>query len=365
MRDDLALNWIIQQIQSHNAQASVSGIWCTDENTLYSLPPAQHQSEQLKGELLVATNRWDIYQQALKQQFNANFSDFDLSAIADNSLDYFYYRVSKEKPVVHHLLNEAWRCLKPDGLLMLAGHKNEGIKTYIEKIARCFGCAKAIEKNTTAYNSSLRKHNAYNPELRLDDSDYTQLRPLPLPDHLINLNIETKPGLFGWNKIDQGSSYLLEQLPAFVGSFPQPPKKCLDLGCGYGYLTLAASQLPSCNSVEHWLLTDNNAAAASAVTCNIQLNQLSADLIVADCADSLSQQVDLVLCNPPFHQGFSPDGDLTDKFLAAAHRLLTSQGAAIFVVNQFIPLERKAAGLFGQIQLLADNGSFKVISLKK
>ena len=122
---DQALEWIIQQINC--APATSQNLWCTDENSLNSFPPADHSSQ-----LAVITNRWDIYVEAKAQKFTVEFNDFDLSSIADDSLDHIFYRISKEKPLVHHLLNEAWRCLKKDGKLFVVGYKNEGIKTYIE-----------------------------------------------------------------------------------------------------------------------------------------------------------------------------------------------------------------------------------------
>lgn len=352
---DAALTWIILQLQQHLSSPQIKAVWCTDENVLAGLPCIAPKSD-----LLVLTNRWDIAQEATQKKFNTQFNDFDLSMVADNSLDYFFYRISKEKPIVHHLLNEAWRSLKPHGKLFIAGHKHEGVKTYIEKTTALFHTQKNITKQATAYFSVLEKNSPYNLQQQLDDSDYCQLRLIatePCP-------IESKPGLFGWNKIDQGSQYLVDQLADILHTHPNKPSKALDLGCGYGYLTLAAAQLDACKTITHWSMTDNNAAAVVTAKHNINLNKLPAEVIAADCANSLQGAFDLILCNPPFHQGFSVEGDLTERFLAASRRLLAPTGIAVFVVNQFIPLERKASGLFSKITTRASNGSFKIVSLE-
>lgn len=352
--NDLALNWITQELSSIRADKNARILWCTDENALNTLPTAIHQQQ-----LLVLTNRWDVAEQAKARGFTTEFNDFDCSEIADNSLDKIFYRVSKEKPVVHHLLNQAWRCLKPGGQLLLAGYKNEGTKTYIEKIAKLFGSGKNIVKNGPVYSAELSKNTEYDTAELLDDSDYRQPRPIALDS---GLQLLSKPGLFGWNKVDTGSALLIEQLKQ-LSSLPNPFNTCVDLGCGYGYLTIAAASLDICSSVNHWTMTDNNAAALALARQNLQHNQLNGEVIAADAGKGLSTKADLLLCNPPFHQGFSIDGDLTDKFLLSAKRLLSPQGIALFVVNQFIPLERKAAPLFGQIKVVIDNGSFKVIQL--
>lgn len=350
---DLALVKLTQQLSLFAQNPEGHILWCTDENTLNSLPTAiNHQG------LLLMTNRWDVALEASNQGFITRFNDFDCSEIANDSLDGFFYRVSKEKPLVHHLLNEAWRCLKPGAPLVIAGYKNEGTKTYIEKITRLMGGEKNIEKDGPTYSSTIYKQASYNRDQRIDDSNYTQLRPISTQS---DIEMLSKPGLFGWNKIDAGSAVLVEQIRDAIGD--KNPKSCLDLGCGYGYLTLAAAHLDCCKQIATWILTDNNAAALTAAQANVQANKLAGEVIAADAGRNIDSEVDLLLCNPPFHQGFNVDGDLTDKFLRSAQRLLAPDGVALFVVNQFIPLERKASGLFKDISLILDNGSFKVIRL--
>jgi 16S rRNA (guanine1207-N2)-methyltransferase len=111
--------------------------------------------------------------------------------------------------------------------------------------------------------------------------------------------------------------------------------------------------------------TDNNAAAIEACSANLSALRGSSQtqVLASDCGADLEERFDLILCNPPFHQGFEVEQDLTDRFLAAARRLLKPRGRALFVVNSFIPLERKADGLFAGIQLLSDNHRFRVVAL--
>jgi len=210
------------------------------------------------------------------------------------------------------------------------------------------------------YSADLNKYAAYDAEQLLDDSDYDQPRSIA-PDS--GLTLLSKPGLFGWNKVDVGSALLIKQLQQ-LSPLLNPPNSCVDLGCGYGYLTIAAASLGNLKSINHWMLTDNNAAALQLAKQNLLNNQLTGEVIAADAGRGIGRKTDLLLCNPPFHQGFGIDGDLTDKFLVSAKRLLSPQGLALFVVNQFIPLERKAAPLFGEVKLVVDNGSFKVIQLR-
>lgn len=350
---DPAFSWLLQQLQQRQPAPA---LWCLDENAT-----PEWQSLRAQSELSVVSNRWDIAQAMGQQGWNAQFCDLDLNHIADNSLAQVYYRISKEKPVVHQLFNQAWRCLQPGGRLYIAGQKNEGIKTYIDKMAKLLGCSKTSQKLGMAYVAVLEKHNAFAAELALDTSDYEQLRPIYSDSQG---QILSKPGQFGWNKLDQGSAFLIEHLVLALQTQGVQPTSCLDLGCGYGYLSLMASRLPACQTIAQWFLTDNNAAALLSARENTLAWGLNAQVLGDDCAAHIQVPVDVILCNPPFHQGFSVEGELTERFVAAARRLLKNNGLALFVVNQFIPLEKKAAGLFRHVQTLANNGSFKLVLLR-
>lgn len=345
---DNSSQWLIQQIQQI---PQGSNLWCCDENLLDQLPSALPDAQKPR----FISNRWDIAKQATELGFNSEFSDFDLSLIEDNSIDHFFYRISKEKAVTHHLINQALRILKPQGSLLLCGQKNEGIKTYIEKACALLGSDKKIHKDGANYFSSITKRTGAGQPL--NDEDYPQLRTcLSVAKQLVY----SKPGQFGWNKIDQGSDFLITEIDRIYAQQNSTIANCLDLGCGYGFLSIASRHLPIAQRV----LTDNNAAALASARRNCEQLGLTADIIPSDAGQQLTGQFALILCNPPFHQGFSVDGDLTDKFLRNAKRLLAPQGAAYFVVNQFIPLQKKALPHFQGINLLSQNKSFKIIELR-
>ncbi len=87
-------------------------------------------------------------------------------------------------------------------------------------------------------------------------------------------------------------------------------------------------------------------------------------MIAGDCADTVEGNFDLVLCNPPFHRGFDVDNELTRHFLSAARKKLDRGGVAVFVVNSFIPIEKKLGGLFRKVQTLLNDRQFKVLALE-
>lgn len=351
---DCASRWLIARIAESNTENSV---WFSDENILPHLAALAVREYRP----LLISNRWDVAQQADKYGFTAQFSDFDCSAIADNSQDTVFYRISKEKPVTHYIINQSFRILKPGGTLIMCGQKSEGIKTFIEKAGPVFNSAQAAKKDGINYHACLQKNNDDKNAPLLDDSDYSRLRMVTdLNRSSANpVIVYSKPGLFGWNKIDQGSALLIAQFQRMLPAIKPAQARLLDLGCGYGYLSLMTANLP----FKERVLTDNNAAALIAAKHNCAVNSLDAKIVATDAGTELETVFDLILCNPPFHQGFSADGDLTDKFLAGTKRLLAKNGMAVFVVNQFIPLERKAQGLFGKIEVVTQERGFKIVKL--
>lgn len=342
---DIALNLLVQELR----QPAERRLWVVDEN----IPPqllAPQTGTQVVG------NRFDLIRAMRKQGWSAELSDFDLGQWPETSLDQIIYRVSKEKAVVHHLINEAARLLRPNGELILIGDKGEGIKTYARKAQQRLGGGKAEQKQGSVWRCCLTL--AQPADEALDDQSYTQLRELELKEagHYLS-----KPGLFGWNKVDRGSAFLVENLAEMLGHPLPLDGRVLDLGCGFGYLSLNA-----CATSAELTCTDNNAAALIACRANLQARDYArAQVVASDAGDTLEQHFDTILCNPPFHAGFGVEGDLTDRFLQQTRRLLAPDGTACFVVNQHIPLERKAQGLFAQIHCHADNGHFKLIQLRK
>jgi len=321
-----------------------------DEN-LGSAPLHQLQPDNL----MIVTNRYNLYQSALKAGFNCQFNDFDLDNLASGEFAQILFRVAKEKALTHHIINQSRRLLGANGTLALIGEKSDGIKTYADKAGRYLGNPRKPEKHGTLYLATLQKSDADNPPL--EDNDYRQLRACINTD---GLTLQSKPGQFGWNKVDQGSALLASQLKTFLADIGEQDT-LLDLGCGYGFLSCMAAQYCSARIVA----TDNNAAAIRSCEANFAALGIKGDVIAADCGSSIAERFDVVLCNPPFHQGFVTDGDLTSQFVASCHHHLKHGGKALFVVNRFVPLENCAEKEGLTVELVAEDRSFKVLVLTR
>ena len=304
---------------------------------------------QFANSMPVITNRYHIFTAIQHAGNNHHFSDFDFSHIKDSSLQRLYYRTSKEKPIVHHVINAAARLLKTGGELIIAGEKQQGIQTYTKKAEQRLGSTAVVKKEGSARIGIIQKKI---PGELLPDNDYTTLRPAITADDTV---FYSKPGVFGWDKIDQGSEFLAQHLD----TLPIKNAQLLDLGCGYGYLSVMAQKYSL--AITH--ATDNNAAALLACKKNFALHNITGDVFADHIGASLTPGYDVILCNPPFHQGFDIEHTLAEQFIASSARLLAKRGQALFVVNSFIALEKVAGKYFGKTDVLADNKRFKLVLL--
>ncbi len=329
-------------IGAHQGQ----GVWVLDENLSSTglLSP-------IPGLTLIC-NRFDLQNNARLLGWPFEFSDFEFGT--RRALDVIYYRVSKEKPVVHHVINQALARLRPGGRLLLAGAKNEGFKTYFDKARQLFGQGSLQKLGKGAFLGELVLDTE--TDARLDDRDYASPRIIAEDGPL---QVYSKPGLFGWEKVDQGSALLVAQLEQTMQRFGIASPRVLDIGCGYGYLSLHAWRL----GASEVIATDNNAAAVAMCGQNFSANAITGRVVPADCAAEIEGLFDLVICNPPFHQGFSVEGGMTERFVAAAAAHLPRNGQALFVVNRFIGLERSAQQYFATLETLAEDGQFRVVRL--
>jgi len=344
---DMSISLLLQRISQGN------WLIVADENWCIANWSSINQSN--KQTIVAFSNRIDIANAAQSLGIDCRFNDFDFSSLQPQSFDGVLYRVSKERATSHHIINSAFALLKPQGTLLLGGEKNDGIKTYVKQAGQLFGNPVNAEKNGKAYIASIQLSQTQAEPL--NDKQYAQLRSLQLSD---NLNVQSKPGIFGWDKIDRGSAFLVEYLPQFLKGYSKPPSSLLDLGCGYGYIAFCASQY----GFKRLVATDNNAAALSAAAKNLQaLSGIDCEVVATDAGDQIDEPFDTILCNPPFHSGFAVNDQLAVKFLNNCKRLLAPKGQALFVVNTFIPLEQKAKPYFNRIEVLANNRSFKLVAL--
>lgn len=339
---------LVLEILTSNTELNT--LWVMDEN-----PPID-EFLKLNGThaVEVISNRYDTRQQMAKLGIKTHLSDFDFSELP--AYDRIVYRISKEKMLTHHVINQALRHLHADGEFLMIGEKTDGIKSITKQAADVYEQAVTARKFGNAYLGRFsRPTPAMLEQKMLPTASYTELRLIKNP----LLDYYSKPGVFGWEKVDKGSQLLVSCLPDVV-RYMKGVESVLDLGCGWGYLMLSTRQM----DIELRVATDNNVPALDAASRNFAEAGLNVQCVLDDCGAQTKQRFDLILCNPPFHQGFQVSDSLTDKFLKNAARMSRRSTRAVFVVNQFIPLQKLAEAYFKESRLLASSDGFNVFELR-
>lgn len=320
-------------------------LWVADENAREFM-----QTHGLPANVVVLSNRFDVAELAKQQGLVSIWNDFDLADVIDG-VSTVLYRTSKEKPVVHHVINQVAALLPEGGQFRLMGENSGGIKTYQDKTRKLFSGDVSLSKDKGWRLAVYEKTKPISEQL--PNKDYAQLRPIYA---LGETEVVSKPGAYGWDKQDKGSALLVE---ALTQADAVNNKSVLDLGCGYGFLALHAQQL----GAKKIVATDNNAAALAACQANFHHFSTPGQVLPTDAGEGIQESFEVVICNPPFHQGFKTEGDLTDRFLQQAKRRLFTEGEAWFVVNEFIPLAKKAQSLFASVEEVLHEQGFKVFRL--
>jgi len=170
-------------------------------------------------------------------------------------------------------------------------------------------------------------------------------------------------GVFGAARADAGSLLLLDALDRALVAGEVAAETAIDLGCGNGLLAAyLAAALPDAQV----LGSDDDADAVAATRATLAANGLERESVQVTWETSLSRQAaasaDLVLLNPPFHDGTVVDATLVQDLLDAAARVLRPGGQLWFVHNSHLRYRPELAARFGSVRQRARDRRFTVLS---
>ncbi|WP_336728347.1 class I SAM-dependent methyltransferase [Cellulosimicrobium cellulans] len=177
-----------------------------------------------------------------------------------------------------------------------------------------------------------------------------------LPD--VGLRVAAFGAAFAGAGLDLGTRFLLEQLGAAGPDGPAPggsgagPLDVVDLGCGTGLLaTWAARRWPEAKVVA----TDRSDAAVRSAALTARENEVGDRVrtVRDDAGATLADaSADVVLLNPPFHDGAALRTDAAHRMFATAGRVLRPGGELWCVWNSHLryrPALERAVGPTTQV----------------
>ncbi|EGL5921490.1 16S rRNA (guanine(1207)-N(2))-methyltransferase RsmC [Salmonella enterica] len=279
--------------------------------------------------------------QALSRQMGENVR-FSLVAQASDvaDCDTLIYYWPKNKPEAQFQLMNILS-LMPVGVdVFVVGENRSGVRSAEPMLADYAPLNKVDSaRRCGLYHGRLEKQ----PQFSLESwwAEY----------NIDGLTIKTLPGVFSRDGLDVGSQLLLSTLTSHTKG------KVLDVGCGAGVLSAAlASHSPKVRLT----LCDVSAPAVEASRATLAANGLEGEVFASNVFSEVKGRFDMIISNPPFHDGMQTSLDAAQTLIRGAVRHLNSGGELRIVANAFLPYPKILDETFGFHEVIAQTGRFKV-----
>lgn len=248
-------------------------------------------------------------------------------------------------------LREAFARTREGGLVMAAGGKKDGADSTRKRLAAALepsghaskhhGVAFWFVRPSTAVLDTL-------PFMTVRGEDYVEGR------------FFTAPGMFSHDRIDPASRLLAENLPARIGG------RVADFAAGWGYL--ASEVLARGEGLTGLDLHEADLESLEAARRN--LSEGAGDVPLGFhwrdlLREPVARQYDMIVMNPPFHQGRAAEPTIGQGMIRAASAALKPGGRLHMVANRGLPYEHTLAACFASTGETCRDDRFKVLWAKR
>lgn len=295
--------------------------------------------------------------QALEKNLVRNGLPFDVVSVLPASaplvgpFDRVLIRVPKTLALLEEQLIRLQTQLAPGAQVVAAGmvkHLPRAAGDLLERYIGPVQASLAVKKARLLIATPDARQPAQSPyptRYKLDE---------PAIELLNHANVFCREGL------DIGTRAFLPHLPKNLGN-----ARVADLGCGNGVLAIASALQ---NPQAHYTLVDESFMAVQSAAENWQAALGERDVIVR-AGDGLAgqepQSLDVVLCNPPFHQQQVVGDFLAWRMFQQAREALVVGGALYIVGNRHLGYHSKLARLFRGVEQVAATPKFVILKARK
>jgi len=244
---------------------------------------------------------------------------------------------------------EALKRVKIGGLIVIAGGKEDGIQSLRKRLE---GFGWTVDHMPKYHGVAVW---FARPE------DVSEILPkLERQALRIEGKYSAAPGMFSHDKVDGGSELLAGRLPEdFDGNVA-------DFGAAWGYLSIAlAKKSPKVNRID---LYEADYASLEHAKLNMAENvpNIPARFFWFDLiGEEVKDRYDLVIMNPPFHEGHAAEPSLGQAMIRTAQTALKNGGRLMLVANRGLPYEAVLSELFKDSGEICRNSRFKVLFARK
>lgn len=251
----------------------------------------------------------------------------------------------KEKALAEFLFLQLANQLPLHTPLYIVGANDGGIRALLKKSIQGFA---ALNKQASGSHCQLIK------------TELLETQPFTAVDSLrsVQLDIQRQahkiyflPGVFGENRLDTGTTLLLEHMPANITG------TVLDFGCGSGVIS---AWLCANRTITQLLAVDLSTLATTAATHTLASCNTEHEVRLSDGFHQVDERFDWIITNPPFHQGKNTDYRITTTFIQSLKQHLRPGGRVVMVANNFLPWPTLLQGEFKHVETIVKNNRYTV-----
>jgi 16S rRNA G1207 methylase RsmC len=349
---DAADEYLLSYLEQEQLTASKQNILIFNDNFgALSCNLSQHQ--------LYCVNDSFLSHQGIEHNFEQNgLSNENLTLLTSldklpENIDIVLFKIPKSKALLCYQLAQIKQQQSDDVIFIASDRAKEIHSSTLKVFENYLGSTKtslAVKKARLVF-SQLDNEKALS-------ASFTTSWPLENSDYILH----NHANVYAREKLDIGARYFMQNLPNVAEN-----TQVIDLGCGNGVIGL---QVLSKQPEAKVLFIDESYMAIASAQLNIAENLPSANdqchFQVNDCLTSVEGgSVDVILCNPPFHQQTATTDHIAWQMFKDSHRVLKKGGELRIIGNRQLGYHIKLKRIFGNEKLIASNEKFVTISAIK
>ncbi|MGB5789198.1 MAG: methyltransferase [Pseudoalteromonas nigrifaciens] len=280
------------------------------------------------------------------------FSQLDSLSALPEQVDLVLIKVPRTLGFLQYQLSELSEVLAPGTPVIAAAKTKDVHNSTIKAFEQFIGETKtslAVKKSRLIISHAQGGYKA---------ADF----PVNWPLEGTDFTISNHANVFSRDSLDIGARFFFNYLPE-----TNKAKSIIDLGCGNGVVGLMAlSRCPNANIT----FVDESYMAVESARLNVELNMEAkyeqCSFVENDCLSGFERDsVDMVLCNPPFHQAQAVTDHIAWQMFKEAKDTLKEGGELRIIGNRHLDYHDKLNRMFGNCKLLGSNKKFVVLSATK
>ncbi|QJC32835.1 methyltransferase [Enterobacteriaceae endosymbiont of Donacia semicuprea] len=326
----------------------------------------------INNRVIFAGNMQDtipIYLNTLRSFVNTHRYDYYiwLKNIINNNIYYGIMKKNKYKKYNFDVLIFFWLKNKKESIFILKniisfltfksdiyiiGANNSGIKNLknIKELKMIY-----FEKIINA-----RKHIIFHANLK--KKVYFNIKDYWKYYYYKNFKIYNLPGIFGDDKFDNGSKFLISTIINYLNI----KGEILDLGCGSGIISTILSNNMKKNKKKFVLYsTDIDIKAIISTKKTLNINSLeNNNVFPSNVYSKINKKFDFIISNPPIHNDLNYSFKFIYQMIKKFKKKTKYNGKLLFVMNNFISCSKIFKKFLIKFNILSKNKNFSVYSIK-